>query len=481
MDRNSPMRNEWLRQLLWAGVAAGSFHLSYASPALAGTVVVYLFALLQVSRGSTWRRAFYPGLAVGLVVAAGRLDFFYHIFSFGAVGLWLVFAFWVALFVLAGHLTLKRLKSPWCWGALPILWVGLEYFRSELYYLRFAWLSPGFAFAESPANWLFRYPGVYGIGLLAAALACLAAAMQRKTALGATGLLAAGTILFSLVPQLPLPAAPFQEVATIRVSGVQMEFPDQSEVLLRLNEVVRKHPDTDLIVLSEYTFPERVPKRVLDWCRDHKVHLIVGGKEPADGPQFYNTAYVISPDGEIVFQQAKTVPIQFFKDGLPAARQQLWNSPWGKLGICICYDLSYSRVTDELVSLGAQGLIVPTMDVIDWGQRQHVLHGRVAPVRAAEYGLPLFRLASSGISQLVDHQGTVLTSAPCPGEGVILHGTMRLPAGGAKPLDRWLALFAVAFTGALMLWFALQSLLWCFNKQPDETKSSAGNASLQPL
>ncbi len=46
-----------------------------------------------------------------------------------------------------------------------------------------------------------------------------------------------------------------------------------------------------------------------------------------------------------VFKQAKSVPIEFFQDGRPAAEQRLWHSPWGNLGICICYDLSYSRVT----------------------------------------------------------------------------------------------------------------------------------------
>ena len=61
-------------------------------------------------------------------------------------------------------------------------------------------------------------------------------------------------------------------------------------------------------------------------------------------------------------------------------------------------ELSYTRVTDWLVKLGAEALVVPTMDVADWGQAQHELHGRIAPARAADYGLPIFGLASSGIS-----------------------------------------------------------------------------------
>src|SRR5690606_28360859 len=97
-------------------------------------------------------------------------------------------------------------------------------------------------------------------------------------------------------------------------------------------------------------------------------YLVVGGKQP-EGDNYFNTAFVIGPGGEIEFQQAKSVPIQFFNDGLPAREQQLWDSPWGKIGLCVCYDLSYRRVVDNLVRQGAAAIIVPTMDVVGWGER----------------------------------------------------------------------------------------------------------------
>ncbi len=31
---------------------------------------------------------------------------------------------------------------------IPIIWTGLEYFRSELYYLKFSWLNIGYALPE---------------------------------------------------------------------------------------------------------------------------------------------------------------------------------------------------------------------------------------------------------------------------------------------------------------------------------------------
>jgi apolipoprotein N-acyltransferase len=201
-----------------------------------------------------------------------------------------------------------------------------------------------------------------------------------------------------------------------------------------------------------------VPEKVKAWCRSHGRYLIVGGQEPLEGNNYYNTAFVISPSGRVVFQQAKSVPIQFFKDGLPAPKQEVWNSPWGKIGICICYDLSYRRVADRLVKQGAQLLIVPTMDVEDWGWHEHELHARVAPVRAAEYGIPIFRLASSGVSQAVAGGGDVLAKTTFPGSLDILSAELRLPARGSLPLDRWLAPVCTGLTAVVLV--TLLFLAW---------------------
>ena len=195
-----------------------------------------------------------------------------------------------------------------------------------------------------------------------------------------------------------------------------------------------------------------------NWCREHARFLIVGGKAPAGTDNYYNTAFVIGTNGDIVFQQAKSVPIQFFRDGLPAPEQKVWNSPWGKIGICVCYDLSYTRVTDELIRQGAQLIICPTMDVESWGRHQHELHSRVAPVRAAEYGVPIFRVASSGISQAVTGGGYVVAQTSIPGNGEIFSAQLCLPMRGALPLDRWLAPFCTGVTGVVTV--VLLLLAW---------------------
>lgn len=175
------------------------------------------------------------------------------------------------------------------------------------------------------------------------------------------------------------------------------------------------------------------------------------------GSQYYNTAYVVSPEGKIVFRQSKSVPIQFFRDGLPAESQQVWESPWGKIGIAICYDLSYARVMDRLVRRGAQALIIPTMDAQSWGEHEHLLHAKVAPVRAREYGLPIFRVASSGISQLVDTNGHVVATAPFPGQFELIAGTLPIAKSGRLPPDRYLGIPAVIAVAGLALYLLISS------------------------
>jgi apolipoprotein N-acyltransferase len=437
--------------LAWASVGAVAFHAAYASVVTSYAMVVYLFALVQLARGGTSRRAYYSGLAVGLAIAIWRLDFFWQIFSVGAIGLWYVYAFWIGLFVALAGACLRQFGSPRGWLVIPFLWTGLEYFRSELYYLRFSWLNPGYSFDGAPGMAPVGRAGMYGMGFVLACIACTAVYLWPKSRLRALAVLATGAGGLWLCGQADRPR---HEPVTgkVHIAGVQMECPSEREVLVRLEELVRKHPETELVVLSEYTFTEPVPAKVKDWCRKSRRYLVVGGEDPAAGNEFYDTAFVIGPEGEIVFRQAKCVPIQFLKDGLRATEQRLWDSPWGRIGLCICYDLSYTRVTDRLVRLGAQALIVPTMDNLDWGRRQHELHARVAPIRAAEYGLPIFRVASSGISQWVDRSGGVLAAGPCPGAGATVCGTLDLRGPGRLPLDRWLAPVSTLATGATGCW-----------------------------
>lgn len=423
-----------------------SFHAAFAHPSWSVCIVIYFGCLIELTRVSKGRTAFYLGLAEGLMVFAPKLGFFYTLFSFGAVALWLILALWHALFLLGGHWARKNFR-PWVAVALiSVFWTGQEYFRSELYPLKFSWMSGGYAFSQRPGV-LFSWLGVYGVSFFLILVAGMVSLMSGRKRIAVS--IAALGLAFVLI-QAPS-AKPAGSNRFLEVAGIQLEFPVELEVPAKLDALKAKYPEAELLVLSEYSFDGPIPRKIHQWCRKNQRYLIVGGKEPLGTTNFYNTAFVIGPDGETVFKQVKAVPIQFFKDGLPAPEQRVWESPWGKIGMVVCYDLSYTRVVDELVRQGAEILIAPTMDVEEWGLKQHELHALIAPTRAAEYGLPVFRLASSGISQVVNGRGEVEATAPFPGPSAMMAGRMQMGGKPGLPLDRFLGPICVVFSGAALL------------------------------
>jgi apolipoprotein N-acyltransferase len=441
----------WRKSFLWLALAVACFHLAYTSlkfPAAGLLIFGYAFGLVKLADQPNVRRAFYFGLAAGFLCYAPQACFLWKIFNAAAIVLWLVLAFWIGLFAAIVCGSIQRwgkVKTAWL---IPIVWTGLEYFRSELYFLKFSWLNAGYALPPEFSNLEI---GMYGIGFLVFGIAGMNLFHSKKRRV-----LEITLILFLLwiITELLLPshAETKSRNARLTLVGVQMEFPPVNLIPSLLDQALAKNTNAPIFVLSEYTLDGPVPDSLKNWCREHSRFLVVGGKDFLDNESdYYNTAFVVGTNGEIVFKQVKCVPIQFFKDGLPAPEQKVWNSPWGKIGFCICYDLSYTRVTDELVRQGAQLIICPTMDVESWGRHQHELHSRVTPVRAAEYGVPIFRVASSGISQAVSADGRVVAQTSMPGNGEIFSAQLRLPTHGALPVDRYLAPICTGITAVMVV------------------------------
>lgn len=474
--------------------AIGAFHAAFMVPALGWLVLAYLGCLFALRRLASARQAFYVGLAIGVGVFVPQMGFLWIIFQAAAIPLWLILALFHAAFLLLLNRVEFRIGTKWAVTLAPVLWCGIEYFRSEVWWLRFAWFSAGSSLYDS----MFPLPGllgVYGIGLGLlgfVGLWFMAANSPRKgrdLKLMVIATVVAGALLFppSMAVQPRRPA--------LKVAALQLEFPAIPDVLAGLDKLAKAHPEAELLMLSEYTFADGPPPpSVKAWCQRNGKWLVVGGKQPiepgsrrgneAESPthaplrlltsaatkeRFYNTAFVISTNGEIVFTQAKSRPIQFFADGEPAPSQRVWDSPWGKLGIAICYDASYRQVTDELIRQGAVALLIPTMDVEQWGEYQHRLNARMARLRAAEYRVPIFRVASSGISQIIDRTGREIATAPFPGQGEMIAGDLRWSAkGGSVPLDSWLAPACTWATGGVMLW--LGALAWRERRQRKAAK-----------
>ena len=146
------MNAKWLSAtatLSLAITAVTAFYLAYEYEAAGGATVIYLACLSRLAWVKSSRSAFYLGLAIGFTIAGIHLQFMRDIFGLAAIGLWAIFGIWIALFLLLARIVVGRWPR---YGVLwlPVIWLGLEYFRSELYYLRFAWLTGR---SSSESNW----------------------------------------------------------------------------------------------------------------------------------------------------------------------------------------------------------------------------------------------------------------------------------------------------------------------------------------
>ena len=164
-----------------------------------------------------------------------------------------------------------RLPEPLGLLAIPVIWTGLEYFRCELYYLRFAWLTPGLAFSNSP---LLRSAGVYGITFVLLSLLAFCNCFRNGLSLGVVSLvgLAVAANIPAAVAPLALPKGP-------EVVGIQLEEASESEILRALDRGLGEHPRADVFVLSEDAAPA-IPDSFFEWCRVHRRYLILGSSDP---------------------------------------------------------------------------------------------------------------------------------------------------------------------------------------------------------
>lgn len=444
--------------IAWCLGGIGAFHLASASSWLAPVMIVFFFCLIQASQHGCSRKNFYRGILIGMLIYGWQLRFFLNIFGGAAVVLWLVLSFWLGLFMaLASHYQRRR-SVPLQILLMVCSWTILEYVRGELYYLRFTWVTPGMAFSTSPMMSWIGWLGVYGLSAACLLIASLSLLFKpAKGVIWVMGATCTSGVLLLFASNQQTSATSTDN--TVQIGGLHLENPGSPTSIQILDRFMDRYPHTELIVLSEYSFLGEPPQPLRDWCLSHGVHLVAGGTQPLRNGNYYNTAFVISPHGEIIHKQVKSVPIQFFNDGLPAKKQETWQSPWGPIGICICYDLSYTRVIDELIRKGASMILVPTLDELHWGKSQHQLHARIAPMRSAEYRVPIVRVGACGISQAVQSGGTIQASTRFPGEGAAIHASI-VPSNHPRvPLDRhlvWIACLIVSLDFLAMGFSRLQ-------------------------
>lgn len=95
----------------------------------------------------------------------------------------------------------------------------------------------------------------------------------------------------------------------------------------------------------------------------HTVHPADPDADAQTKDVFYNTAYFIAPSGDILGSYRKKnlwLPERQFLTGSGDDPHQVFDTPVGRVGMLVCWDIAFPEAFRELVSRGVELVIVPT-------------------------------------------------------------------------------------------------------------------------
>ncbi len=359
--------------------------------------------LLLAIRGESGSRARLLGLVHGFAAFGISLSWLWNLFGTTAIFLWCVLALFTGLFAdMQGRAVAKGIGGYRLAVFTAANWCALEFIRGEIFPLKLPWMTAGLAMGP---NVLLPWVGVYGVGFVVLFSVGCAFSSKRIVASVLAGLVFVGTFFWK-----PRPEAVSGEDGSVAVAGLQLEGVSMTE-FLRGTEGMRGVPDH--VVWPEYSVPFDVRENERDWnllldlCREERITLTFGTQaRPGGGDEWRNIALTMDGTGALG-EHTKNHTVHFFDDGTPGEIAVPVDTPHGKVGTPICFDMDYADVARAMTAAGAEYFVVPTMDAESWSARQHDQHAELARVRAAENGRWVFVVATSGVSQLIDSAGHV--------------------------------------------------------------------------
>ena len=160
------------------------------------------------------------------------------------------------------------------------------------------------------------------------------------------------------------------------IVGLQLALPCGDNLAVIGVEIVKtktRFPWLNMIVLSELATygPEKKYASALPsdaenfYCqlaKEHNIWLIPGSLYEQVGDEVFNTTTVINNLGEVIERYRKIYAFTPYEQGVSAGKDfVVFDVPQGRIGVAICYDLWFPEVARQMVSMGAEVLIYPTL------------------------------------------------------------------------------------------------------------------------
>ena len=484
--------------------------LSFPSTGLSFLAWIALIPLLIALEGASLRTAFRIGFTCGisayaiilywiniLIIQYGQLPWAVSIL------LYLLLVSWLGLFYGLSTLVARAgeqvgIKSAF---SLPVAWVAGDFLRSFLL-TGSPWAMLGHSqYRTLPLIQIADITGVFGITLLIVlanvalyrvlrALSGTAVPYPVKSA-AVLVIMLIGTLCYGfsrLTKQEAVDTKPLR-IALIQGNIDQnvkwsLSFQDKTmDIYDRLTREAARE-GVDLVVWPESAVPfflqdEPIHSaRVKGLARELATTLIVGSPahELRNGKSaFLNSAFAISPEGEITGRSDKIHLVPFgeyvplgrylpfisklvvgigdFSSGLRATPLQVGQT---RIGTLICAEAVFPEIARRYVQAGARILVNITNDAWFGRSSAPFQHLSIVAFRAVETRTPMIRVANTGVTTIIDQNGHIRNMTGLFVEG-FRTGEVR-PGTGDSPYQKFgdaAAIFCVMLTTGIagFSWF----------------------------
>ena len=368
----------------------------------------------------------------------------------------------------------------------PVLWVSLEYLRSNAGFMSLPWAILAHSqYLNLPIIQIASFAGVYGVSFLIVMVSAILSEFtfylfMRNKSDNANVPFPCCTKIISLVGIL-LMCGSFlygyrslsqkEEAKFINVTVVQGNIPQHIkwepdfmrqnlETHIMLSKEASAKSSTSLIVWPESSIPETFTKNIYLMqkipflAKELKTFLLIGsGHRPKFGSRefrekhFFNSAFLLSPDGGMVnrYDKIQLLPFaeylpykgilpwperfELITDKLiPGKEETIFHIGGESFGVLICWENIFPALFRRFVEKGAQFMVNITNEAWFGDTAAPYQFLSMSVFRAVENHVSIARSANTGISCFIDPHGRI-TGMVRDGQGksIFTKGYLTMP------------------------------------------------------
>lgn len=401
-------------------------------------LVPLLLALEGLSKGG----AFWLGYLWGILVFSATLWWLTYVTALGLSVLILYLSLYPAIFSV-GARGFDRLPPVWKLFALPSVWVVCEFVRGSLF-TGLGWVNLSLSqYKNLPVIQIADITGAAGISFLIVMVNyAVKEWLVRKRAAQNVVVAALICVLVVIGYGTFRLLEPVKSSGQIKVAVVQgnipqdrkwnpQDWPSIMEKYLDLTRQAAAHKP-DMIIWPETSFPGFIwesPELFRDlkkFVKGLNTPLLVGAITLQNGINYYNTAILISAQGEVVKEYYK-IHLVPFGEFIPFSRYLSFLVDWIGIGdftsgsewtllpagadqnfaVLICFEDTFPYLARNFTSRGANLLINMTNDAWFEDTKEPFMHLSSSVLRAVENRRSVIRAANTGVSGFINDRGTI--------------------------------------------------------------------------